>query len=331
MARLLLLQLGRRSVLNLRTLLHVPKSENPKALALFLMGLIRANERVSANWATESSRLAMRLADVSLDSGGWGYPFPWQSRTHFLGSNTPNIVTTSFAGMALLEWQRLSLMPDGRVPIGRAAEYIVNRIPRLDQDGVAFGYAESDPQIVFNASLLGAEFLVQAGRLLERTDYIELAHRAARFVVNHQRTDGSWPYGLEPSQHWIDSFHTGYTVLSLKTIADVVGDDVLHDSAVQGFEYYRNNFIEPDFAVRYFPNGRYPIDSHALGQAMVTLCVFGDVDTARNVARWSCEHMRSETGYFYYQRRRLLTNRIGYMRWSNAWMFRGLCEVLSHE
>ena len=36
--------------------------------------------------------------------------------------------------------------------------------------------------------------------------------------------------------------------------------------------------------------------------------------------------MRSPHGYFYYQRHRLFTNRIPYIRWSNAWIFRGLSE-----
>ena len=69
----------------------------------------------------------------------------------------------------------------------------------------------------------------------------------------------------------------------------------------------------------------------AEGQAMVTFSVFGDQEIARRIAEWSIEYMRSPKGYFYYQRHRLFTNRIPYIRWSNAWMFRGLAEVPSTE
>lgn len=329
--RLLSLQFGRRSPLDLRSLLKVPRAENPKALALFLTGLLCAKERVSVEWQQGSSALAERLIRSIQPAGGWGYPFPWQSRTHFLPPQKPNIVTTAFAGMALVDWQALGRTPDAIESIMRAADYMVTSIPRREKSGIAFGYAEGDPQIVFNASLLGAEFLARAGTLLGREEYIELAHRAAQFVAEQQKPDGSWPYGLEASQSWIDSFHSGFVVASLKAIAEATGDHALRDSALRGFDYYRKTFIEPDYAVRYFPHRRYPIDAHALGQAMVTLTAFGDHNAARGVAKWSCEHMLSTRGFFYYQQHRLFTNRIAYMRWSNAWMFRGLCEVLAHE
>ncbi len=34
--------------------------------------------------------------------------------------------------------------------------------------------------------------------------------------------------------------------------------------------------------------------------------------------------MQSPEGYFYYQKRKYLTNKISYMRWSQAWIFYGL-------
>jgi len=37
--------------------------------------------------------------------------------------------------------------------------------------------------------------------------------------------------------------------------------------------------------------------------------------------------MRSSEGYFYYQRHRFHTNRIPYMRWSQAWMMYALARV----
>jgi hypothetical protein len=157
-----------------------------------------------------------------------------------------------------------------------------------------------------------------------------IAKQAAKFVIKHQRPDGSWLYGLEPSQTWIDSFHTGFVILSLKEIARITGERSFDEAAWRGFEYYRRTFVEKDFAVRYHHHERYPIDAHVLGQALVTLSSFEDRDTAQKVAAWSTEHLLSPKGYFYYRRYRLMTNRIAYMRWSNAWMFRGLAELLAH-
>jgi rhamnogalacturonyl hydrolase YesR len=328
-ARLVALQLGRRSLIDFRSLLRVPERENAKALALFITGLLQAREAATPDWKADAIRLGERLAACSNERGGWGYPFPWQSRTHFLPAYTPNIVTTSFSGMALIELNAIAPSPTILSAIERSAEYIVRDIPR-SRDGVAFGYAANDPQIVFNASLLGAEFLLKAGRLLGYPEYLDLARQSAEFVAKHQNSDGSWAYGLEPSQKWTDSFHTGFVIVSLRSIAEETQNSSLHEAAMSGFEYYVKTFLEPDNAIRYFSNKRYPIDAHALGQAMVTLSEFGEEKKAEHVAQWTVENMRSPQGYFYYQRHRLFTNRIPYIRWSNAWIFRGLSEVVSH-
>ena len=34
---------------------------------------------------------------------GWGYPFPWQSRSFYLPVGTPTVVVTAFAGEAFLD------------------------------------------------------------------------------------------------------------------------------------------------------------------------------------------------------------------------------------
>jgi hypothetical protein len=282
-----------------------------------------------------------------------------------LPCGTPNIVTTSFAGNALIELYRKFPSVEVKEAVLDAANYIDLFVPRVlavpgrgtaertrhvvqsnaASNGIAFGYAEDDPQIVFNASLLGAEFLLNAGKLLGIQEYVDLAAQAAKFVASRQRPDGSWHYGLEPSQTWIDSFHTGFVIVSMKRIAEMLDGEgragstdpstssgqALRDAALRGFDYYRRTFIEPDFAVKYFDSKRYPIDAHAIGQALVTLATFGDVDTGKRVAEWAIRNMRSSKGYFFYQRHRLFTNRIAYMRWSNAWMFRGLAEIMNDE
>ena len=336
--RLFALQLGRRSLIDLRALLQLPHGENPKALALFLGGLLRAKNAAASEWERDAARLAERLVR-SMNDSGWGYPFPWQSRTHYLSPHTPNIVTTSFVGNALIEWQRHSPSASLEKAIQLAADYVISLQLRSRNPGAGtttpetrepiFGYAKNDPQIVFNASILGAEFLLNAGILLGNERYIALAHQAARFVAGHQRGDGGWDYGLERSQHWTDSFHTGFTIRAMRVIAAAVTDSSLSESAERGFEYYRTTFLEPDFAIKYFPHRRYPIDAHALGEAMLTFEAFGEHEIAQRVAEWCITNMRSPKGYFYYQRHRLVKNKIPYIRWSNAWIFRGLAEVVT--
>ena len=327
-ARLVLLQLGRRSAINLHTLLRVQHAENPKALALFLQGLIREKDAITPEWERNAKDIGRRLLRLMDKNGGWGYLFPWQSRTHFLPSGIPNIVTTSFVGTALAELFRIGPSEEILSAIKKSANYVLST---RSKNGDAFYYAQNDPQIVFNASLLGAEFLVNAKEILKDGSLNDTIRTSTKFVLDHQRPDGGWNYGLEKSQTWEDSFHTGFVICSLKRIGEALNDNSIISSAERGFHYYKETYLEPDYAIKYFPQKRFPIDAHALGQAMVTFTTFNDSTSARHIANWTIDHLRSPKGYFYYQRHRLFTNRIPYIRWSNAWIFRGFCEILSKE
>ena len=54
----------------------------------------------------------------------------------------------------------------------------------------------------------------------------------------------------------------------------------------------------------------------------------GTLELAEQIANWAMENMRSSEGYFYYQRHRFHTNRIPYMRWSQAWMTYALARLI---
>jgi hypothetical protein len=55
---------------------------------------------------------------------------------------------------------------------------------------------------------------------------------------------------------------------------------------------------------------------------------FDDVELALKVAEQTIQLLGSPDGYFYYQAHPHYTNKIAYMRWSNAWMFRALAELV---
>ena len=49
---------------------------------------------------------------------------------------------------------------------------------------------------------------------------------------------------------------------------------------------------------------------------------------ADKVLDWAIENMRSEIGYFYFQKGKFFTLKITYIRWAQAWMFYALSEYL---
>jgi len=89
-----------------------------------------------------------------------------------------------------------------------------------------------------------------------------------------------------------------------------------------------------DGCPKYYHNALYPIDIHCCAQGITTclkLAQYSEqsLPMAEKIASWTIENMQSEEGYFYYQKTRCYTNRIAYIRWSQAWMFYALSLYLS--
>ncbi len=321
--------------MNLHTLLRVPKRFNAKGGALLLQGLLRGKDRIDADWSAQAAELKQRLLDAAVKtrSGiGWGYPFDWQSRTHFVPKHTPTIVTTAFVAEALLEFYQHEPTEELLVALTRAADYIYKDVSHIrTDDGICFGYSEGDKQRVFNASLLGAAYLGKLGAMLGEEPYVAAARDAARFVTKHQASDGRWAYGLGSSQQWVDSFHTGYVLLSLREIGEALLTNELMPSIERGYNYYRSAFFRSDGLPKYFAGKDYPIDTHAAAHAIITLNTFNDHDAASLIARWMSTNMQNADGSFMYQKHERYMNKIAYIRWSNAWMFLALADHISHE
>lgn len=334
-ARLVLLQAGRRSPIDMHSLMQVPKRFNAKGGALILQGLLRAKARVDPAWQEQVDDLRSRLEDSAIRTKhgvGWGYPFDWQSRTHFVPKRTPTIVTTSFVAEALLSLYEESPNEHLMLLLTQAADYILKDVSvTRTTDGISFGYSEGDKQVVFNASLLGAAYLARLGAIIGEDEYMNRAGEAARFVVKYQSSNGSWRYGLGSTQQWTDSFHTGYVLLSLKQLSAALSTTDYDHAIERGYSHYRAVFFREDGLPRYFANADFPIDAHAAAHAILTLDSFGDRAEAVRIARWMFRNMQNADGSFMYQTHLRHTNRIAYIRWSNAWMFLALSTLIAKD
>ena len=335
-ARFIWTQVVKRSPADPRTLIGVPAERNAKGIALFTLAQIANNRRLR----TAESAAAVRdfldgLLSMKLDgySGAcWGYNFDWQSRNFFAPRNTPTIVPTAFAARALIEAGSQDLQDEVR----SVCEFIIKDLPRTvdTESEVCFSYAPNTDTRIFNASLLAAEVLASVGNQTGETELIDLADRAARYAVNNQQPDGSWLYGTDPNQSWIDNFHTAYVLFSLKRIIDVSSRKHEFQPALErGYRYWKNNFFLADGWPKYYDHDLYPADAHAAASAIVTLLECRELDNdavslARNIATWTIQNLRDSRGFFYYQRRRFYTVRKPYMRWTQAWMLYALSRLL---
>jgi hypothetical protein len=228
LARLTWIQFHKRSPINFRSLVRIPRERNSKAIALFALAALADYRRSGTREAEIEARellddlMWMRLKGFS--GAAWGYNFDWQSRAFFAPRGTPTIVPTAFAARALCEAAEVFGYEE-YLPFARTiCDFILNDLKRFDEssDEVCFSYSPLDQTRVFNASLLAGEALASIGKLSGEPSLCDWAVRAARYVVRRQRADGSWAYGADDYQSWVDNFHTAFILSSLSRIARAV-------------------------------------------------------------------------------------------------------------
>jgi len=341
LSRLILTQFLKRSPVNMRRLFGIPKTRNPKAIALFLISLLKLSKLDLLKQADLVTKLVDHL--VALRSPGiqhwcWGYSFPWQTRTIVVPRGAPNLVCTTFVAGALLDAYEES--GDTRLlqMAVSAGEYILKELYYAEGDTIAsFSYPlPSSKAKVHNANFLAASLFCRLNHHTGDERLLNAALRVTRYSAARQESDGSWRYGELPTQRWIDNFHTGYNLSALRTICRYLGTSEFEPHVRRGFEFYREHFFREDGAVRYFHDRTYPIDIHCVAQSLLTLLEFRDLDTtniglARLIYAWAMKHMWDDAGFFYYRVLRTLTIRTSYIRWSQAWMLLALVTLAEHE
>jgi len=332
-ARLIWTQLVKRSPSDFRTLARVPVERNAKGIALFALAQIANHRRLKTEESAKQVHSFLAgLLSMKIDgySGAcWGYNFDWQSRNFFAPRDTPTIVPTAFAARAFIEAEQYDTARS-------VCDFILKNLHRSvdNERELCFSYAPNSDTRIFNASLLAAEVLASVARLTGEHELYGYAERATRYVVRNQQPDGSWTYGAEPQQSWIDNFHTAYVLFSLKRIiAALPFGSEFHDALEHGYNYWKNNFFLADGWPKYYHDDLYPADAHAAASAIVTFLECRELDKdalslARNVANWTIKNLRDNRGFFYYQRRRFYTVRKPYMRWTQAWMLYALARFL---
>jgi hypothetical protein len=338
--RLVLTQGMKRSPINLRHLMLVPKTHNPKALALFVSASLQL-ERVGL--INDESGTVKRLTRLLLDArianqpySSWGYSFDWQTRTRVIPKSCPNIICTTFGANALLDAFEAGGGPELLDAASSAASFILTKLYQEDGNVSWFNYTPLERNQVHNANLLGAALLCRVAACGGNDKFREPALRATRFSTGKQTADGAWFYGERATQQWIDNFHTGFNLCALRDIARFARTDEFDRVIRSGLKYYVSNFFDADGAPKYFHDRRYPLDVHSVAQAIITLLALQDLDAqnvklANRVLDWSIRNMWDERGYFYFQKHRYWTNRIPYLRWGQAWMLLALASVLEHN
>jgi len=107
---------------------------------------------------------------------------------------------------------------------------------------------------IHNQSMVAAALLARTANHNRNPEFLRVAREAVEFTCKRQLPDGSWYYGEDTTYHWIDNFHTGYVLDSLKGFIDLTKDATYSDNLRRGFAFYKNNFIEDNGRPKYYYN-----------------------------------------------------------------------------
>ena len=323
-------QFFKRCPVNLRPLFLINKEYNPKALALFIKGLV-LQEKI-----TEAEKLAEILINLKSDRpySCWGYNFPWYAKAFVVNKFEPNMVSTVFAANALLDLYHKTKNNDYKKLAVDVKQFLLNElILKEDKDTLCFRYIPKQDKIIHNVNLLGAEMLSRIYAFTKDDSIKELATKSINFSVKKQNRNGSWYYGESKYHKWIDNFHTGYNLCSINRYQKYTQNKTFQQNIAAGLEYHLNNHFLNDLTPKYFNTKLYPIDIHNYAQGIITMLEFNMKEKASQLLHNAIQIMQDKKGYFYYQKNKYVTNKISYMRWAQAWMFYALSNYtkLTHD
>lgn len=341
--RIIAIQGVMRFPVNIRPLLLVPKTYNPKGLALFAMGCLdryqATGNEIHLIRAKGLLKLLMELKSPGNWSGiCWGYHYPWQDLGFYALSGTPNAVVTSFVCEAFLKAYCMTGEKMYLDVVESAVGFFLNDLTVLldEKDRLCFGYMPLPMKMrVLDVSILIGAVLAQLVPLGGRTDLKETAYRLVNYVVGQQTEYGAWFYTDPPEDSPIrhDNYHTGFILDALWRYMEATEDWRWERNYREGLEFYAKELFNEDGSPRWMSDKDYPHDIHGAAQGIISFCksfsylkepVFGEL--ANKILSWTLTNLYSGKGYFYYQKYPFFTKKFTLMRWCNAWMLRGIAS-----
>ncbi len=269
----------------------------------------------------------------------WGYPFDWVTRTGVMRAGTPLITTTPYVYEAFAYMCHVGASGAERDIMRSIAEHALTEIPdrEISVNSAAAGYNPQDANgCVVNASAYRAFLLASASKLFEREDYREAAERNLNFVLESQRSDGSWCYAMDGVRDFVDHFHTCFVLKALAKIEYLTGDEKCSRAIEAGVDYYVRHLFDVDGLPRPFANApRLTVYRHELYDYAECLNLggllrgrFGALDKRTDLAladlltRW-----QKPDGSFRSRRLLMGWDNVPMHRWAQSQVFRSLCQL----
>src|SRR3954465_856090 len=330
----------RRFPLNLRPLLGIKPGMSTKGMGFFAQGYLRLHQAHGQPEFLKKARFCLEWLIKNRSPGFrgfcWGNHFDYQSRGGNIPKGTPTIVWTGLIGHAFLDAYD-QLGDKIYFDVAKSAcDFILDELGWMEQEvGVCLRYYPAATIPIHNSSMIGASLLARVQAEEPNSRYREMAGKAVAWTTHHQTKQGGWYYGVGEKWAWIDSFHSGYVLEALELFCRHTRSDEHRGVLQKGYNYFVETFFEADGTPRYYDYKTLPIDIQCASQAIQTLVHLRalhpeSIPVAIKVAEWTIKNMQDGSGYFYYRKYPLVTNKTPTLHWGQATMFAALSLLDQH-
>jgi hypothetical protein len=336
-----LIQINKVSPLNLRKILSIDPGIDVKGSSVFLQSYCNLHESgVDGPLEEDGPYLFSTLMSGSIRNGNM---IAWSSHYFnyvgvdgsILTPSTPDLIGTSNVVKAICNYSRLRGI-DVRDTIEKYYNFL---LCNFDHDHACYFYGHHvKDKYVPNCDAEVISSIHSAREIAKNSDVDELCRTSLRKMIDSQEEDGSWFYSYYHDGHVYRQldFHQGYIIDGLIDALDLFPEMAkgISGSLEKATMFYDSMFTKDGRGYYRFPR-QYPTDIHNQAQGIITYVklynTFNDkryLDMSTRICNWTIRSMQDGNGYFYYQKGRLLVNKIPYMRWSQAWMMLALSYII---
>lgn len=334
----ILQQVGRQSPVNMRPLMGIKPLDSAQGRGYAAWGYLerfrQTGDQSFKKKALDCLEWLDRNKSPKYESHSWGYYFDYASRGGRRPVHESTTVWTGLVGQVFLDAYELFGLERHFEVIKSITDWILNLPKESTQKGACLSYTAMAQGSIHNSNMIGAAFLAGASRYTHEREALAAAREAMEYSCGRQLPDGAWYYAERPNCHWVDNFHTGYNLDSLKRYAGYSRDRTFDESLKRGLDYFCRTFILSDGFPKYYCQRAYPLDIQCASQAIETLVFFFEdaprcLGLACKVANWTIENMQDDDGHFYYRMYPFrIKAKVPFIHWGQATMHRALACLL---
>ena len=332
--RILSTYFNKFSPVNFRRILKIPRSKQNQALAFIARAMIHQYD----TYKSEIREIAGYLTADSL-IGTYGYHcwdahgFPIQLRSGFKPVGVTDIVGTEAIGRFFYALDAQGETDNYRhicISICDMIEQVL-RVKYKDIHHYRYTPEMGNNAWCYNASIIAALYLARVSKYYGVKYDEQFVDNAILDVFSRQKSNGAWFYSLNLDTGYekeqVD-FHQGFILDALLDYMELNGfREPYLTSYKKGLDFYRKEQFLPNGQGVYRYPRKYPVNIQNQAQGIITFTRAGAagfgahyLDFARTVAEWTIKNMQDRDGHFYYLKYPFMTNKIPYIRWSDASM-----------